>query len=254
MKNNKLIVMIIVLVMMGAQLWAQQSYTLDGQVIGGKIVDMETRESLPGVHVLNENQRKGTVSDIDGNFFIRMGESDTLTFTFVGYNPHFFVLNDSIKNNKGDKIIIPLSKSLVELETVKVFAYKNEQEFKKAILELDLEDENEVAVEVPGYYYGPKKSVKPGLGSPVSFLADKLGKRGKLERKFNEAKKRDQFKSYLNSKYNKEIVSRITGLKDQELNDFMEYCTLTDNFINDANEYEIIVAINKCYKDFSDKN
>ena len=254
MKTVKFIALIILLAITNGSLLAQDTYTPTEHMLAGKIVDKESKEALPGVHILNKNQRKGTVSDIDGNFFIKISYTDTVTFSYVGYSQHFFVLDDSIKQNMQDKVIIPLSKSLVELESVKVFAYKNEREFKKAILELELEEENPVDVQVPGYYYGPKKPVQPGVGSPISFLANKFGKRAKIERKFNEAKREDQRINYLNSKYNKEIVSRITGLKDQDLDNFMEYCKLSDRFIDDANEYEIIVAINKCYKGFTDKN
>lgn len=254
MKGIRCIAIIIVLLAASDKLLAQQSYKAIEHVLAGKIIDKESQEVLPGVHILNKNQRKGTVSDIDGNFFIKLSETDTLTFSYVGYNQHFFVLDDSMKENMQDKVIIPLSKSLVELESVKVFAYKNERAFKKAILALELEEENQVDIQIPGYYYGPKKPVQPGVGSPISFLANKLGKRAKIEKKFNEAKRKDQYRSYLNSKYNKGIVSRITGLKDQELDNFMKYCQLSDKFIDDANEYEIIVAINKCYKDYADKN
>ena len=236
------------------QLLAQQSYTDAEQVLAGKIVDKENLEALPGVHILNKNKRQGTVSDIDGNFYIKISETDTLTFSFVGYSQHFFVLGDNIKDKTQNKVIIQLSRSLVELESVKVFAYKNERDFKNAIINLELPDENAGDVRIPGYYYGPKKPVKPGVGSPISFLANKFGKRAKMERKFNELKKENENRSYLNSKYNREIVSRITGLKDQELDNFMKHCTLSDSFIDDASEYEIIVAINRCYKDFTDKN
>ncbi|MDN5212127.1 carboxypeptidase-like regulatory domain-containing protein [Fulvivirgaceae bacterium BMA12] len=251
-KNVIRIILICLWTITSHQLLAQQSY--EEFMLSGKVVDKENPEALPGVHILNANKRQGTVSDIDGNFYIKASENDTLIFSYVGYNQHFLILGDSIKDELKNPLIIHLSKSLVELETVKVFAYKNERDFKNAILELELPEETPVKTQIPGYYYGPQKPVKPGVGSPISFLANKFGKKAKRERQFNEAKKRDEYKRYLHSKYNKEIVSNITGLKDEELDDFMQHCTLSDKFIDDANEYEIIVAINKCYKDFTNRN
>lgn len=254
MKSIKSVVFISLLINASITSLAQQSYTDTEHVLAGKIIDDESQEALPGVHILNKNERKGTVSDIDGNFYIKLSETDTLIFSYVGYSQHFFTLQDSIKEKIQNKVMVQLSKSMVELESVKVFAYKNERDFKNAIIELELDEENPVEIEVPGYHYGPKKPVNPGVGSPISFLSSKLGKRAKQERKFNEAKKENAYRSHINSKYNREIVSRITGLKDKELDNFMKYCTLSDNFIDGANEYEIIVAINKCYKDFSNRN
>ena len=251
-KNVVRIILIFLWTMIGHQLLAQQSY--EEFMFSGKVIDKENLEVLPGVHILNANKRRGTVSDIDGNFYIKALEADTLIFSYVGYNQHFLILKDSIRDELQAPVVIRLSKSLVELESVKVFAYKNERDFKNAILELELPEDKPVKTQIPGYYYGPQKPVKPGISSPISLLANKFGKRAKRERQFNEAKRRDEYKRYLNSKYNKEIVSRITGLQDQELDDFMQHCTLSEKFIDDANEYEIIVAINRCYKDFTNRN
>ena len=250
----KFFVLALLLVIAKDRLLAQQSYSDTEEMLAGKIIDKETREELPGVHILNKTKRKGTVTDIDGNFYIKVSATDTLIFSYVGYSQHFFIWQDSARDKTQNRTIIQLSKSMVELEPVKVFAYKNERDFKNAIIDLELPEENPVEIQIDGYYYGPKKPVKPGVGSPVSFLANKFGKRAKMEREFNEVKKQDEYKSYLNSKYNREIVSRITGLRDKELDSFMQYCTLSDNFIDGANEYDIIVAINKCYKDFTNRN
>ena len=222
--------------------------------IYGKITDLADSSVVPGVHVINKSQGQGTVSDIDGNFRLKAFPQDTIIFSSVGYQRQQMILPSPQPGTDGWSIWIALEKSTLELETVDVLAYRNEQDFKDAIIAYQLPEEQKTEIYVPGFYNGPKQPVKPGVGSPISFLSDKLGKRARTERKFEAAKKQDQRWFRYSSKYNKEIVSRITGLKDQALDDFMEFCSLSESFILESNEYEIIVAVNNCYQNFKSKN
>jgi TonB-dependent starch-binding outer membrane protein SusC len=55
-------------------------------LISGKVIDKETRESMPGVNILIKGSLEGTISDLDGNYFIELpSENSILIFTFMGY-------------------------------------------------------------------------------------------------------------------------------------------------------------------------
>jgi len=43
-------------------------YDLDAQIISGKVVSSQTKESVPYVNIYFNNSYNGTVSDIEGNF------------------------------------------------------------------------------------------------------------------------------------------------------------------------------------------
>lgn len=56
------------------------------KVIKGKVVDFQTRESLPGVNVLIEGTTIGTVTNLDGVYSLELPEkAEALLFSYVGY-------------------------------------------------------------------------------------------------------------------------------------------------------------------------
>ena len=56
------------------------------KVIKGKVVDFQTRESLPGVNVLIEGTTNGTVTNLDGVYSLELPEkAEALLFSYVGY-------------------------------------------------------------------------------------------------------------------------------------------------------------------------
>ena len=54
----------------------------------GKVVDETAQRSLPGVSVVVKGTGNGTVTDDDGNFSIVVADSDTLVFSFIGYQTY----------------------------------------------------------------------------------------------------------------------------------------------------------------------
>ena len=63
--------------------------------IKGKITDKQSKEPLIGCGVSLAGTTEGTVSDIDGNYEIAFQKtgSDTLVFTYIGYETATFAIN-----------------------------------------------------------------------------------------------------------------------------------------------------------------
>lgn len=55
-----------------------------GKMINGKVVDM-TGEPIIGVNVLEKGTTNGVITDLDGNFSLKVSSGATLRFTYVGY-------------------------------------------------------------------------------------------------------------------------------------------------------------------------
>lgn len=231
---------------------------LSAQVSGNTVLDLSavvrnaSDQPVAFVTVTNLTHHTGVVSNEDGYFNIRFDKSDTLEISAVGYEKHKLYFGDTTTTESYD-LIIRLSEKTYELENVTVFAYKDERSFKKAILALDESDlpKTPPKIEIPGSYDGPKIENRPGLvRNPVSFLYDRLSGKARDERKAYQVAQEYQYRKTLAKKYNKDLVGEITGLKEDKLNEFMVYCRLKDTFVENANDYEIIVAINRCYEDF----
>lgn len=54
--------------------------------ISGKVTDANSGESLPGVNVLIMGTTTGTVTDLDGNYLIRVPSGARLRFSYIGYS------------------------------------------------------------------------------------------------------------------------------------------------------------------------
>ncbi len=61
---------------------------ISAQTIKGQLTDATTKETLPGVNIYLPEIKKGVVSDVDGNFAIKLSRKGTykLQISFVGYD------------------------------------------------------------------------------------------------------------------------------------------------------------------------
>lgn len=85
--------------------------------VDGKVVDMQSREALPGATIFIEGTTRGTVTDADGRFSFSLHEGDyKLEASFIGYKNA--VQQISVPLNKD--IIIRLEQVNKELATVNV--------------------------------------------------------------------------------------------------------------------------------------
>ncbi|MEO1051912.1 MAG: carboxypeptidase-like regulatory domain-containing protein [Bacteroidota bacterium] len=242
------IILIATLIVCGHQSKAQEIE------IVGEIVSEEDNSAVPFVHVLNTNSRQGTVSNAEGRFWIKMSKTDTVLFSTIGFKKYAFTLKDEVTTDKLT-VKIMLSQSTMELKPVEVFAYKSEEDLKRAILNLDVPEEEKDYVELDGFYYGPKKEPKRfnttgngvGFSGPISGVANLFNKRVKEEKKFR--KQQREYNNWVQNvklKYNPTVVREITGLPEDKVEEFMEFCQLDEKFVEVSTEYEIAVAVNQC--------
>src|SRR5690625_6636073 len=71
---------VIMILFLSTAVYAQQI------TVWGTVTSDNTGEALPGVNiVVVGNESTGTVSDLDGNYSLRVSSGDVLRFTYVGY-------------------------------------------------------------------------------------------------------------------------------------------------------------------------
>mgnify|MGYP003574874428 CR=1 FL=1 len=109
----------------------------DSYVLKGKVADAESNQTLVGVSVMVKADRsKVAVTDKDGNFSLRVGKSDVLTFSYVGYSP-IDVPVGNIKNAP-----IKLSSKADDLNEVVVIGYGsvNRKDLTGSVGQVKIED------------------------------------------------------------------------------------------------------------------
>ncbi len=86
--------------------------------VSGTVKDASSGEPLPGVNVVEKGTTNGTITDLQGNYSIRLGtEEPVLVFSFIGY------ISREVPVDDRAVIDLSLSEDLVKLEEVIVIGY-----------------------------------------------------------------------------------------------------------------------------------
>ncbi|MBL6449081.1 TonB-dependent receptor [Fulvivirga sp. 29W222] len=87
------------------------------RTVTGKVVDPSDGSALPGVNILEQGTSNGTVTDIEGNYSLSVGENATLIFSFIGYK------NKQVAVGSQSVINIDLEEDVTQLSEVVVIGY-----------------------------------------------------------------------------------------------------------------------------------
>lgn len=225
--------------------------------LSGTVLSNDSLTPVAGVHVLNNRSKLGATSNEGGYFTIPMHRTDTILFSAIGYETYQFVLETSSKS-MSPLVTIKLVPKVYELKEVSVSDMPSEEQFKKDVLALKLPDEPDLdlpQIKQPkltkGVEFGPNGGlVIPG---PFSALHNKFSREAQERKKMQSLQVQEFKRKTYNARFNAQVVQRVTGLKDEQLDEFMKYCKLDESLVTNArNEYEIALAINNCLKEYKE--
>lgn len=106
--------------------------------VSGVVLD-DSLQPLPFVSIMLKGTRYGTVSDFYGFFTIVAKPGDEMQFFSINHKSKSYNLSDTL-TGRHYSIIQILSKDTIMLEQVNVFPWPSKEQFKRAILNLDLSD------------------------------------------------------------------------------------------------------------------
>jgi hypothetical protein len=86
--------------------------------------------------------------------------------------------------------------------------------------------------------------------SPITALYNRFSKEGKQLRHYQKVKEGTADFMLLGEKFNGNMVSQITGLKDDELIVFMSFCDFSNDFLLNYSPETIKRAILKKYEEY----
>jgi hypothetical protein len=110
----------------------------------GRITN-EVSEPLPFAHVLIMNNFRGTITDREGKFSLVVEVYDTILFSTVGYKRKMLTIPDTLPKPFLTTDIV-LQEDTILIAEVKIYPWKSYEEFKRALLNLKLpDDDNERA-------------------------------------------------------------------------------------------------------------
>jgi hypothetical protein len=107
----------------------------------GVVVEGDSLKPVPYASIIVQNSYRGTVSDYFGYYSFVAQEGDTIEFSAIGFNSAFFVIPDTLTNNKYSLIQV-LRMDTINLALTEVYPWPTKEQFKKAFLALDLPDDD----------------------------------------------------------------------------------------------------------------
>lgn len=207
----------------------------------GKVRKKESAEIVVSVSIQNHTQRKYDLSDEGGNYRIPAREGDLLTFSSVGYMTDTLIVTPVML--AGDCPVF-LETRIVALPSFQVGSLSNYQ--------LDSMARREEYKWI--YERGNVQRVeKERKGDGVGLSLDLFRNASKADRDLEKLRKRlikEEEQHYVDYRYSREYISRLTHLKRDSLQKFMEQYRPSYDFARKAATVDILIFINDSYKKF----
>ncbi len=136
-------VLYILILLSSTSVFSQMKTDKDGNPekyiqISGVVLD-DSLQPLPFVSIMIKDTRHGSVSDFYGFFTLVARPGDEIQFFSVNHKSKSYDLSDSL-TGRHYSIIQILTKDTFNLPEVTVYSFPSKEQFKRAILNLDLSD------------------------------------------------------------------------------------------------------------------
>lgn len=229
----------------------------DDTTVEGTIVIAGTDTPLENVNIVNLNQVLGTASDQDGNFTIRAQANDTLHLSYLGYKSiKVRVTNDWIKYGASTKI--EMIESALALEEVVINQLKLTGYLEVDILQVPINRNVRYSISglpTTGYEGGNRSAgavtkVLGALFNPADFLHKMFGKKPNELRKLRKMKEQDEIRNLLATRFDREMLTVLLQVNRVDLDQIVAECNYSKDFINTANDLQILDAISECYEEY----
>ncbi|MCQ2285338.1 MAG: hypothetical protein MJZ76_00485 [Bacteroidales bacterium] len=204
---------------------AQNTYT-------AKIYDAITYVPIFGANIYNVSTEQFVFSDKNGVFSISASASDTLIISKSIYRQHIVILNKE-DISKTNQVHFLYCRPVV-LKEVAVFGLNPSYEgFKHDVINITLPDVYRTLSTKPtkeDIANADYKNTAPNilrntkLAHPITALYEAFSPKAKMKRLYNEMVDYEEELENVQSKFNPQLVSEITGLTNPELMEFMVFC------------------------------
>jgi len=238
-------------------LFSQETETTEdrSQIINGVVLNDATDKTLENVNIVNLNEVIGTSTNKDGEFSIRASVNDTLYFSYLGFKSlRVRVTNDWLKYGKVKVKMTELQIALEEvvLKPVQLTGYV---EVDAKIIPVYDNYRYRIAGLGGGYEGGKNQpgavsKVLNSIFNPADFLYNVFGKRPKQMKKLRKMKEDTEIRDLLQSKFDRETLMAVLQLERVDIDEILNNCNYSSDFIRTANDLQILDAISECYEEY----
>lgn len=232
------------------------SYAQEVVAIRGTVENASDDSVLENVNIVNLNQVWGATTDKKGAFEIRAVVNDTLFFSYLGFKSiRVRVTKDwlsyGIVKIKMTEIGIALEEVIVKPVTLTGYIEVDART-------IPIYDNYRYRIEGiggSGYEGGDKQpsalnKVLSSVFNPADFLYNVFGKRPRQMKKLRKMKENDAIRNLLASKFDRETLMAVLQLERLDIDEILNNCTYSSDFITAASDLQILDAISECYEEY----
>lgn len=222
-----------ILLFIGLKLFAQQ------EPLAGLVFDKDTKQRLNRVSITNLRTNQTIYNNNKGEFSIPAKMGDILVSRLNNYKA------DTLKITNQNALIIYLQRLAIPLPEVL---------FRDSVLQAKAKYEETKKAFNQAVRLGNNKDVlnisNGNVGLGIDAIWSAFSKEGKNARRLMEIMERDYQNNMVDQIFNKDLVTRVTGLKGDKLLVFMLNFRPSYNFVMQANEYALVSFIKQAYMRF----
>ena len=218
------------------------------QIISGKIIDSEFHVQISNAYIENISKQIIVEADSLGKFAIKASIGDTLIFSSVGYYWKKYVIYDYSFQ------VYMLDMQVYDLEQIVKRPDINYEQFKYKILSMkSAKDTLHVDTEFERYF--PMRNYTPGtigytFEGGITNIYNTYNRHARNALKALELFENQHYIILANKKFNKELVVDLTHIPPEYFNDFIAYCSFSDEYLALASEYQIITMLFVKYDEY----
>lgn len=235
-------------------LYAQESL-VQPPIIEGTVLNDANDKALENVNIVNLNSVIGATTNKEGAFKIRATVNDTLYFSYLGFKSiRVRVTNDWMKF--GD-IKIKMTELGIALEEIVLRPVQLTGYVEVDAKTIPIYDNYRYRISGLGTGYeggstqpGAVTKVLNAIFNPADFLYNVFGNKPKQMRKLRKMKEDDAIRNLLQSKYDRETLMAVLQLERVDIDEVLNKCSYSKDFIRTANDLQILDAISECYEEY----
>ncbi|CCH52276.1 hypothetical protein BN8_01262 [Fibrisoma limi BUZ 3] len=212
-----------------------RSWAQGGKYVVGTVVDQTTKQGVDRATVINKRTRQRARTNTAGRFFITASPGDSLIMTSQTYSRVGIRFDGSENPQIVAKALPPMPYRVVDLQEVTVTA-KRYEEVKREIQQVLEEPTASEKVT------GEQAFNRIADGAGVTLLYELFAKRPKTDRKAYVIMQEDRRHKLAVERF-RLLVDQATDLKGEDVDRFLDYCDLSDEFLLRSSDYELINTI-----------
>ena len=248
----KSILTMIMVLLLSSVSWGQEEAL---ETITGTVVNAANDKPLQNVNIVNINTVKGSTTGPEGDFKIRAKINDTVYLSYLGFRSiQVKITDDWVKF--GD-VKIKMTESAIALEEVKL------QEIQlTGYLEIDAKNipifDNyrysisglDYAYEGGDYQSSAISKVLQSISNPADLLYKTFSRKDQQMRRLRKMKMNESIKEILKDKFDRETLSAVLQISKDDIDQVLEKCNYSRDFILSANDLQVLDAISGCYEEY----